>query len=139
MENELVKKYQKENLTVVWKPKTCIHAAVCVKKLPNVYNPKERPWMKLENASVEELKAQIDACPSGALSYEEEGVEKERNSGISVKVSPNGPLIIEGDVEITLSNGNTETKEKMAALCRCGHSSNKPYCDGAHAKHDFKG
>lgn len=67
---EKVKKYKKGDFAVVWKPAKCIHAGVCVKTLPEVYNPKERPWVKPEQASVEALKKQIDACPSGALSYE---------------------------------------------------------------------
>ena len=63
------KEYRKGDFTVVWKPEICIHAGECVKRLPEVYNPKERPWIKPENASVEALKSQIDACPSKALSY----------------------------------------------------------------------
>ena len=69
MEREIVKKYSNGELTVVWKPKKCIHAGECVKALPQVYNPKEKPWIKAENATTEELKAQINKCPSGALSY----------------------------------------------------------------------
>ena len=61
--------YKNENITIHWDQSKCIHAGVCVKSLPNVYNPKERQWVKIENASNEELKAQIDKCPSGALSY----------------------------------------------------------------------
>jgi uncharacterized Fe-S cluster protein YjdI len=50
-------------------PGRCIHAGVCVKTLPKVYNPKATPWITCDNASVQELKQQIDACPSGALTY----------------------------------------------------------------------
>ena len=63
------KEYKNGDFTIVWKPELCIHAGECVKRLPEVYNPKERPWIKPENASVEALKSQIDACPSKALSY----------------------------------------------------------------------
>ena len=63
------KEYKTEDLTIVWKPELCQHAAECVKRLPKVYNPNARPWCKPENASTEELVAQIDACPSGALTY----------------------------------------------------------------------
>jgi len=69
MEKEILKKYSNGDLTVVWKPGLCIHSGVCVRTLPKVYNPKEKPWIKVENASTEELKAQIMKCPSGALSY----------------------------------------------------------------------
>ncbi|WP_312767849.1 (4Fe-4S)-binding protein [Epilithonimonas sp.] len=61
--------YNAGEITIIWKPKVCIHAAVCVKMLPKVYNPKDRPWIKPENATAEELKNQINNCPSGALSY----------------------------------------------------------------------
>lgn len=68
---EIVKEYQRDSLTVIWEPKKCIHAGVCVKTLPKVYNPKATPWITCDNASVEALKSQIDSCPSGALSYRE--------------------------------------------------------------------
>ena len=63
------KKYSNGELTIVWKSELCIHAAECVKALPNVYKPREVPWITIENAKTEELKNQIDRCPSAALSY----------------------------------------------------------------------
>jgi uncharacterized Fe-S cluster protein YjdI len=66
---DTIKEYKTGSLTVIWKPKLCIHAGVCVRTLPKVYNPKATPWITCDNASEEELKKQIDACPSGALSY----------------------------------------------------------------------
>ena len=62
--------YNAGEITILWKPKVCIHAGVCVKMLPKVYNPKDRPWIKPENATTEELKNQIENCTSGALSYQ---------------------------------------------------------------------
>lgn len=67
MEN--IKEYPNGEIAVVWKSELCQHAGVCVKMLPKVYNPKERPWIKVENATTDELKHQISKCPSGALSY----------------------------------------------------------------------
>ena len=66
---EIVKRYSTNDITVLWKPGKCIHAAECVKRLPKVYRPSEKPWITIENATSEELRNQIDACPSGALSY----------------------------------------------------------------------
>lgn len=63
------KEYSNGELTIVWQPEKCVHAGVCVKTLPEVYNPKEKPWIKQGNAKSEELVRQIDSCPSGALSY----------------------------------------------------------------------
>jgi len=68
---ETIKEYQKDGLTVIWQPKKCIHAGVCVKSLPKVYDPKAKPWIRPQNASAEDLKRQIDKCPSGALNYRE--------------------------------------------------------------------
>lgn len=61
--------YKNGDLAVIWMPKKCIHSGICVKMLPQVYNPKDRPWIKVENATTQELKDQIEQCPSGALSY----------------------------------------------------------------------
>jgi uncharacterized Fe-S cluster protein YjdI len=69
MSNEKKVEYSNDDITVVWQPGKCIHAAKCVHALPKVYKPKERPWITVENATTEELMAQIKTCPSGALSY----------------------------------------------------------------------
>ena len=63
--------YSNDDITINWKPEICIHAAECVKRLPNVYKPREKPWLTIENATTEELKEQIAACPSGALTFTE--------------------------------------------------------------------
>jgi len=63
------KEYSNGDITIAWKPEQCIHAAECVKALPQVYNPQAKPWIKMENATTEELKSQVNKCPSGALSY----------------------------------------------------------------------
>ena len=65
------KDYSNGEITIKWQPKLCQHAAVCVKTLPKVYNPKASPWIAIENASSLELKSQINRCPSGALSFNE--------------------------------------------------------------------
>lgn len=65
-------RYKKdENFVILWTPSKCTHSGICVKTLPTVYHPKNRPWVLPENASVVELKNQINLCPSGALRFEE--------------------------------------------------------------------
>ena len=51
--------YSNKDITIVWQPKLCQHSAVCVKTLPNVYKPDEKPWISIENASTQELKNQM--------------------------------------------------------------------------------
>jgi uncharacterized Fe-S cluster protein YjdI len=141
MSKEIVKEFSNGELTIVWKPKKCIHAGECVKALPKVYQPKENPWIKIENASTEDLKVQIRKCPSGALSYymnDKENLEAESMEA-KIEITENGPLVAYGSIKITDRFGNTETLNQTTAFCRCGKSNNKPYCDGSHIKVDFKG
>lgn len=63
--------YSNGEVTILWKPEKCTHSGICVKTLPKVYNPNERPWLKPENATTEELINQVSKCPSGALSIKE--------------------------------------------------------------------
>ena len=138
---EIIKEYSNGEITIFWKPKICIHAGECVKRLPDVYKPNEKPWMQIENATTTALKEQILACPSGALSYisKNQVKTKDMESKIKVNAMQNGPLLVDGIIEVTKPDGSIENKEKTTAFCRCGASSNKPYCDGEHRKVDFKG
>lgn len=142
MDEKSIKYYSNEDLTVVWKPEICIHSGVCVKLLPKVYDPKARPWISIENASSEELRTQIDRCPSGALSYinnDKNINDKKMNENTTITLMENGPLICTGPVTIIDAQGNKTVKENKTAFCRCGFSANKPFCDGAHKPNGFIG
>ena len=142
-EREIIKEYSSEEITVIWKPKKCIHSEICVKTLPEVYKPKEKRWIVPDNASMEALQSQIDKCPSGALEYrlknEQSQENKSNNMEQKIEVLANGPLMVHGTLEITHADGRKEIKEKAAAFCRCGASENKPFCDGKHRSVGFKG
>lgn len=140
MEKEIIKEYSNGDLTIIWKPKKCIHSEICWKTLPEVYDPKGKPWIKPENATTDALKSQISKCPSGALTYKmksEENIEKDM--GTECTIVENGPLLVSGNLKVTLTNGTVENKKRSTAFCRCGASANKPYCDGSHKKIEFKG
>jgi len=144
MEKEITKEYSNGELTVVWKPKKCIHSEVCIHTLPEVYKPQEKPWITPENAGTPALKSQIDKCPSGALTYymnNEKMEEKETsaNQATPITIFQNGPLKIKGNLEIQLASGEVVTKEGTTGFCRCGASENKPFCDGSHRKIEFIG
>ena len=66
---DAIKKYSNGELTIVWQPKMCSHSANCVKGLSKVFDSKAKPWINAEGASTEEIKAQVNKCPSGALSF----------------------------------------------------------------------
>lgn len=83
---------------------------------------------------------QIDECPSGALSYKYNNKENEVMSE-STKVEPlaNGPLMVYGNIILKTIDGEESIERKAVAFCRCGHSANKPYCDGQHKAQNFQG
>lgn len=135
------KEYTNGEVTIVWKSEACIHSGICVKGLGDVFQPKERPWIKVDAASTEALVKQVKACPSGALSYymnDEENNEAEFLE-TKVEVLANGPLLVYGTLKVTHKDGKEETKNRTTAFCRCGASNNKPYCDGTHVNEGFKG
>jgi uncharacterized Fe-S cluster protein YjdI len=141
--SEKKKEYDNGELSVVWKPHICIHSGNCVKGLPGVFKPKEKPWIKIDEASTEELMETIDRCPSGALSYYNtaEGPESQKaneTDRVQVKLIPNGPVELRGALRIQTPDGDFRDRDKSTFLCRCGASENKPYCDGSHNKVEFK-
>ena len=64
----MVKEYKKDDLTIIWDNTKCTHSAFCAKGLPEVFKPREKPWVQTENASKEAIEKQVLQCPSGALS-----------------------------------------------------------------------
>ena len=137
---DIVKDYTKGDLTIHWKPAKCIHSEICVKTLPGVYKPSEKPWIQPDGATEEDLMKQIDRCPSAALTYTRKGEAPATaaSSSTEIEVVPNGPLLVKGGCTLT-RDGSSEAQEGLTALCRCGASANKPFCDGAHKKIDFQG
>ena len=141
--SDIVKEYSNKDLTVIWKPKQCIHSEKCFHGLSSVFDPNNRPWVNVEGASSSEIKEQIDKCPSGALSYKlinENLEDKPKTEEESlVEVIENGPLMVHGDIKVRKADQSEISKGKVTAFCRCGASDNKPFCDGSHKKMDFKG
>lgn len=66
---DLTKEYSNGEVTIVWKNSLCKHAAECVKNNPDVFKPKEKPWIVPENSTTEAIISTVKKCPSGALTY----------------------------------------------------------------------
>ncbi|MFL5742259.1 MAG: (4Fe-4S)-binding protein [Flavisolibacter sp.] len=72
MEKDIQKTYSNGEVTIVWKPSLCIHSTICWKEstgLPEVFDPRKRPWINLEGSGTEAIVMQVKKCPSGALSF----------------------------------------------------------------------
>jgi uncharacterized Fe-S cluster protein YjdI len=141
MEKHITKKYSNGQVTVVWQPHMCIHSAICFRNLPQVFDPRKRPWVTPEGASTEAIVAQVEQCPSGALSYVMEQADNptEVQAETVVEVLPKGPLLVYGNLTLRDAAGTESKKTKVTAFCRCGQSANKPFCDGSHVKTGFEG
>ena len=57
---------------------------------------------------------------------------------VTIELIKNGPYIVKGEVQLKDSEGNAYPSEKRMALCRCGASTEKPFCDGTHSKIGFQ-
>jgi len=58
---------------------------------------------------------------------------------VKITILANGPAMMEGKVNIVHADGREELKDGKTMLCRCGHSKNKPFCDGQHKANGFCG
>jgi uncharacterized Fe-S cluster protein YjdI len=140
---DITKTYSNGEITIVWKPSACIHSTLCWKGesgLRSVFNPSEKPWIKPEGGTTAEIIPRVNNCPSGALSFyynQAEDKPAETHAESIVEAVPNGPLLVYGNITVKHKSGSQEHKNRVTAFCRCGASSNKPYCDGTHAKINF--
>jgi uncharacterized Fe-S cluster protein YjdI/CDGSH-type Zn-finger protein len=132
--------YQNDQIAVYWEPKICNHTGNCVLGLPEVFQPQNRPWVLVNAASADKIAAVVMSCPTGALHFErfDGGPQELQSEETSIDARPNGPLHVRGRVRILGPGGNLIREDTRVALCRCGQSENKPFCDGSHRRVGFK-
>lgn len=135
------KDYVGQKITIHDNRSICSHASYCVENLSSVFKLGHRPWINPYNASTEKIIETINMCPSGALSYSIDGIEHNEigNREPMITVSKDGPYLITGGIELLGEKQIAEGASKEHyALCRCGASNNKPFCDGSHNRINFK-
>ena len=69
-DESITKRYGNGEIVVVWKPDLCAHSTICFQGLPAVFDPRERPWVRVTAAPTARSCSQVETCPSGALSWE---------------------------------------------------------------------
>ena len=141
---EIIKRYTNGDITIVWQPSKCIHSTVCFRGLPGVFDPRRRPWITPEGVTSETIMEQVKKCPSGALSIADIAVKQKTEmenptTSTLIEVNANGPLCVHGALSVKDAQGNMVEMLNKTFFCRCGASSNKPYCDGSHKKNGFQG
>jgi uncharacterized Fe-S cluster protein YjdI/CDGSH-type Zn-finger protein len=133
------KHYTGEKINIAYNTGRCIHVAECVKRLHTVLDTSRRPWVLPDAASQDSIATTVVACPSGALHYV--GKDGDSTEPISahntIRLVRNGPLYLRGDFTIVNGTGELVVNDTRAALCRCGGSANKPFCDNTHKTNGF--
>ena len=134
------KDYANERIVVTWEPSFCIHTARCISGLPAVFDAWRRPWIDVDRASADDIADVVMRCPTGALHFRrlDGGPQEPDSPETIVEPRPNGPLFIRGRVRIEDARGRVIREDTRVALCRCGASENKPFCDGTHRKIGFR-
>jgi CDGSH-type Zn-finger protein len=117
----------------------CSHIGHCILKLPGVFRKGEKPWIDPDASDPEEIVRVIRTCPSGALSYTFKGLlHKDYPHDPEIFMVKNGPYHAIGGIELEDKEGARPETLDHYALCRCGKSKNKPFCDGKHIETEFK-
>ncbi len=159
------RQYSNGEITVYWKPSTCVHASYCYRELIEVFDPSRRPWVDMTGASTEKIIEVVNLCPTDALAWKWNDEEKNASvdsdqlnhikfrrpdlvgmiekavgeESVSVKVMVDGPIVLKGS--FTLIEGGKEkvVNGTLISLCRCGFSDHMPFCDGRHRQTGFIG
>ncbi|MEZ0069106.1 putative Fe-S cluster protein YjdI/CDGSH-type Zn-finger protein [Streptacidiphilus sp. MAP12-20] len=128
-----VKIYRAPGVEVSFDARRCRHTEACVRGAPEVFDPAARPWIQLANADPEHIAEVVRRCPTGALHYVlTDGPAEQPERPTVITPSTDGPLLVRGDLRVDGPWGTA--REVRAALCRCGASGNKPFCDGSHER-----
>jgi CDGSH-type Zn-finger protein/truncated hemoglobin YjbI len=135
--------YVGQQVTVLDNRGTCQHSGFCTDRIPTVFHTGTEPFVTASGGRMDEIIRAVRDCPSGALSYATDGAEARDDVDWhgtrepAIDVSKNGPYRVTGSAPLVDAHGNEMPRNQGAshehyALCRCGHSQNKPFCSGMH-------
>jgi CDGSH-type Zn-finger protein len=130
--------YFDDGVTVHDDGTVCAHVGQCTDRLARVFGGE--PFVRVAKGTLQEIADVVPHCPSGALTYafdaSGEPIEEARTPGITALV--NGPYAVAGRIEVRSADGSAYEVRDRCALCRCGGSANKPFCDGTHWRNGFQ-
>ncbi len=141
--------YEGQQVTVLDNRGVCQHSGYCTDRLPTVFRTGTEPFVAPSGGRMDEIIRAVRDCPSGALSYaidereEREATDHGVRRAPAIEVTRDGPYRVTGGIPLTAADGTDVPRGEGAsrehyALCRCGHSRNKPFCSGTHWYVGFK-
>jgi len=139
MTKKTVFEYPGKNATVFWHGRLCIHVGECGRAKGELFVGGRNPWCQPDLTNSEEIADVISRCPTGALTVQFKDVPgtEQPDPVNTVNVAYNGPLFVRGQLNIEDAPDDAPGLACRAALCRCGKSRNKPFCDNSHEKDGF--
>lgn len=140
MSDDKIASYEGKDVKVQWNGRLCIHIGECGRAKGDLFITGRDPWCQPDLVSDNEVEEVVLRCPTGALTWEHgDGVRPElADPENTIHVVYNGPLYARGDLEIEGAPDDAPGLQFRAALCRCGASKNKPFCDNSHENADFR-
>jgi CDGSH-type Zn-finger protein len=135
--------YTGQQVTILDNRGTCQHAGLCTDRLATVFHQGQEPFITASGGRMDEIIRAVRDCPSGALSYATDGreardeVDYHGTREPAIEVSQDGPYRVTGGIPLVDDRAGDVARNQGAsrehyALCRCGHSQNKPFCSGMH-------
>lgn len=138
MTDQQVFDYPGTQIDVHWDGRLCIHIGECGQAQGDLFVAGRQPWCVPDSAAATEVAEICERCPSGALSYtDKSGRVEQPPSENTVHVVHQGPLYVRGALAIETAPTDMPAVQLRAALCRCGKSTNKPFCDNSHLRSGF--
>jgi len=137
--------YPGARITVHFNKLQCSAAGECASGLPSVFHHGDvvrialgRPWVQPDREDAERIVEVIRRCPSGALRYTRGGEDgPDHTEPPSIRIRRDGPYEVRGQIDLRTSFWCEGATRQIYALCRCGASRNKPFCDGSHWRIKF--
>jgi CDGSH-type Zn-finger protein len=141
--------YLGQQVTVFDNRGICQHSGLCTDRLPAVFRTHQEPFVAPSGGRMDEIIRAVRDCPSGALSL---AFDRQEARGLTdwhgqrepaIEVTQDGPYRVTGGIPLTDAAGADVPRAEVAsrehyALCRCGHSQNKPFCSGMHWYVEFR-
>ncbi len=132
---ERARRVQGRGIAFTDDPPLCTHAGFCTNRHTDV-------WEMVRESGDPEVRARMERmiamCPSGRLALEPSSGEDPPPADPEVLLEADGPIWVQGGVTIRAADGSTWEVRDHVALCRCGRSRNKPFCDGTHDEIGFR-
>ena len=132
-------RFEGQAVDAVWDGRLCIHVGECTRAKGELFVSGREPWCQPDLAAAEDVAAVVERCPSGALYYErKDGGGAEKPDPVNtVVVANNGPLYARGQLKVDGAEDDMPGVAMRVALCRCGGSKRKPFCDNTHESNGF--